>query len=73
MMRPRTIWVKVSTELLAELTEWSDPVQVRVEKDSDDTYGMVFRRYDPECPKCRENKWPSDMDPRVSPFSGPQG
>ena len=47
-MKPRTIWVKVSTDLLAELAEWSDPVQVKVEKDLDDTYDMIFRRYDPD-------------------------
>ena len=28
---PRSVWVEVSTELLAELGEWSDPVQVRIE------------------------------------------
>lgn len=27
---PRSVWVEVSTELLAELGDWSEPVQVRI-------------------------------------------
>lgn len=30
-MGERTVWVEVSTELLAEMGEWSEPVQVRIE------------------------------------------
>lgn len=42
---PRTIYVKVSTALLAELSEWSEPVRVKVERDwNDDTFEMVFKR-----------------------------
>lgn len=41
---PRTIFVKVSTELLSDLSEWSEPLRVKVERDwNDDTYEMVFR------------------------------
>jgi hypothetical protein len=47
MKRPLTIYVKVSTHLLAELQEWSKPLQVRVELQPDDTYEMVFREWDP--------------------------
>lgn len=44
---PRTIYVKVSTELLAELSEWSPTVQAKIERDwNDDTYELVFRRVD---------------------------
>lgn len=43
-MRPRTIFVKVSTELLSSMNEWSEPVQVRIERQPDDTYEMVFRK-----------------------------
>lgn len=42
---PRTIYVKVSTPLLGELSEWSEPVRVKVERDwNDDTFEMIFRR-----------------------------
>jgi hypothetical protein len=27
---PRSVWVEVSTELLADLGDWSEPVQVRI-------------------------------------------
>lgn len=40
---PRTIYVKVSTELMRELGEWSEPLRVKVEKHMDDTYELVFR------------------------------
>jgi len=39
-----TKWVKVSTELLAELGEWSEPVRVKVESDVDNVLEMVFKR-----------------------------
>lgn len=41
----RAVTVLVSTELLAELTEWSPPVQVQVQHHPDLTpeYTMVFR------------------------------
>lgn len=41
---PRTIYVKVSTELLAELAKWSEPVRVMIERQLDDTYDMTFKR-----------------------------
>ncbi len=41
---PRTIYVKVSTELLAESAEWSEPLRVRIERQPDDTYEMTFKR-----------------------------
>jgi hypothetical protein len=42
---PRTIYVKVTTELLADLFDWSEPVRVKVEKNyTDDTYEMIFKR-----------------------------
>jgi hypothetical protein len=36
-------WVKVSTELLAELGEWSEPVRVKIEADVDNVLEMVFQ------------------------------
>ena len=42
---PRTIYVKVSTDLLAALGEWSEPVRVKVERDwNDDTFELIFKR-----------------------------
>lgn len=41
---PRTVYVKVSTDLLAELSKWSEPLRVMVERQHDDTYDMVFQR-----------------------------
>ena len=41
---PRAIYVKVSTALLAEMFEWSDPLRVRIERQADDTYEMTFKR-----------------------------
>ena len=37
-------WVRVSTELLAELEEWSDPVRVRISSETDGVLEMEFRR-----------------------------
>lgn len=37
-------WVRVSTELLAQLGEWSEPVQVQVVGERDGELEMVFRR-----------------------------
>lgn len=48
MTGPPTVWVEVATELLAELGEWSEPVQVRVERiDPAGRCEMVFRRPPP--------------------------
>lgn len=44
MRAPLTVYVKVSTELLAELDEWSPAVQAKIERHPDDTYELVFRR-----------------------------
>jgi hypothetical protein len=41
---PATIYVKVSTHLLGELGEWSDPVRVKAEQQPDDTYELIFKR-----------------------------
>ena len=46
MRAPRTIYVKVSTELLSELEEWSPAVQAKIERHPDDTYELVVRKYD---------------------------
>ena len=40
-------WVRVSTELLAELQEWSEPVRVKVVSDVDDILDLVFERVEP--------------------------
>jgi hypothetical protein len=40
-------WVQVSTELLAELGEWSEPVRVKVETDVDNVLELIFQRYEP--------------------------
>ena len=39
-------WVQVSTELLAELGEWSEPVRVKVVSDADNVLDMIFQRVD---------------------------
>ena len=39
-------WVQVSTELLAELGEWSEPVQAKVVSDTDGVLDLIFRRYE---------------------------
>lgn len=36
-------WVRVSTELLAQLREWSSPVQVCVTSEEDGVLEMQFR------------------------------
>ena len=41
-------WVRVSTELLAQLGEWSEPVRVKVESDVDNVLELVFQRVDQE-------------------------
>ena len=41
---PRTVYVKVSTEILAELADWSEPLHVRIEREIDDSFVMVFKR-----------------------------
>lgn len=40
-------WVRVSTELLAQLGEWSEPVRVKVVEDQSDVLDMIFQRYQP--------------------------
>jgi hypothetical protein len=44
VMSDRSKMVEVSTELLAEMHEWSEPVEVRVEADRDGVLEMTFRR-----------------------------
>lgn len=41
---PRTIYVKVGVELLAELTEWSEPVRAMIVRHPDETYELIFKR-----------------------------
>ena len=49
MSEERTKWVEVSTELLGELGEWSEPVRVKVESETDGVLMMIFQCY--ECEK----------------------
>lgn len=37
-------WVRVSTELLAEMREWSEPVEVRIVGEDNGVLDMEFRR-----------------------------
>ena len=37
-------WVKVSTELLAQMHEWSEPVRVKIVSDEEGVLDMVFER-----------------------------
>ena len=39
-------WVRVSHELLAQLGEWSEPVQIMIVSETDDVLDMAFRRVD---------------------------
>ncbi len=42
---PTSVWVEVSTELLAELGDWSEPVQVRIDRVTPDRQAeMVMQR-----------------------------
>jgi hypothetical protein len=44
---PRTVWVEVATELLAELGEWSEPVRVRIsDLRPNGKVEMVFQKLD---------------------------
>lgn len=44
---PRAIYVKVSTEILAEMSgDWSPAVQAKFERQQDDTYELIFRKVD---------------------------
>lgn len=43
-----TKWVEVSPEVVAELREWSEPVQVRIEADRGDVATMLVRDYEGE-------------------------
>jgi hypothetical protein len=47
MTDERTKWVRVSTELLAELGEWSEPVRVKIETDVDNVLELIFQTYEP--------------------------
>ena len=40
-------WVRVSTELLAELGQWSEPCRIKIVSDVDDILDMVFERVEP--------------------------
>lgn len=48
---PENVLVEVAPELLAELGEWSEAVQVRIESLPDGKFTMVARRHtcDKEC------------------------
>ena len=37
-------WVRVSTELLAQLNDWSEPVRIKVASDEDDILTMYMMR-----------------------------
>ena len=41
-----TKWVMVSTELLAQLGEWSEPVRAKIVSETDGVLELVFQRYD---------------------------
>ena len=41
-------WVRVSTELLAQVGEWSEPVRVMVVSDVDNMLDLVFQRVEQE-------------------------
>jgi hypothetical protein len=43
---PSERWLRVSTELLAELGEWSEPVRVKVVSDTDGVLNMIFKRFE---------------------------
>ncbi len=43
---PGTKWVLVSTELLAQLQEWSEPVRVKIVEDDAGVLEMIFERVD---------------------------
>lgn len=46
---PTSVWVEVATELLAELGEWSEPVQVRIhDLRPNGQVQMEFRRPSPD-------------------------
>lgn len=46
---PTTVWVEVATELLAEMGEWSEPVQVRIhDLRPNGQVEMEFRRPSPD-------------------------
>lgn len=42
-IEPRESWVRVSTELLAELGEWSEPVRIRILEDDNGVLEMLFK------------------------------
>jgi hypothetical protein len=42
---PEPVMVEVAPELLAELGEWSEAVQVRIESLPDGTFTMIARRH----------------------------
>jgi len=46
-----TKWVKVSTELLAELGEWSEPVRVKIVSETDGVLDMIFERVEIVAPQ----------------------
>lgn len=41
---PKAVMVGVSLDLLAELEQWSPPVQILIERNEDGTYAMIARR-----------------------------
>jgi len=44
MPEPRSQWIEVSSELLADLKQWSEPLQVKVERDNNGELLMIFRQ-----------------------------
>jgi hypothetical protein len=45
---PEPVMVEVAPELLAELGEWSEAVQIRIEALPDGQFTMIARRHDCE-------------------------
>ena len=41
-----TKWVQVSTELLAQLGEWSEPVRAKIVEDKDGVLELIFQRFE---------------------------
>lgn len=42
----RIVYIPVSRELLPELNEWSEPVQIRIERDGRGDMELVLRKVD---------------------------
>ena len=45
LMAPKAVMVRVAQELLPALENWSEPVQVRIDRLSDGSYDMIARTH----------------------------